>query len=176
MDRPGGTVLVNRKRGRCRAGHSTSVRYPRMSTTASWVAEAVDTLSLAGRVRPVDEPQRSEVLRHVTDAFLERPDVLFWWSHLKVPSENWQTENGYKHLPQLAADPESDCWLVTGLEDDDKGVFQCTPALASAIIGECPGFEYALVDSGLKWMVIENHHDILIATGDAVPRLSRLRG
>ena len=27
MDRPGGTVPVIRKRGRCRAGHSTSVRY-----------------------------------------------------------------------------------------------------------------------------------------------------
>ena len=27
MDRPGGMVLVLRKRGRCRAGHSTSVRY-----------------------------------------------------------------------------------------------------------------------------------------------------
>src|SRR5205809_393992 len=28
MDRPGGTVLEVRKRGRRRAGHSTSVRYP----------------------------------------------------------------------------------------------------------------------------------------------------
>src|SRR5215204_313943 len=27
MDRPGGTVLLNRKRGRRRAGHSTSIRY-----------------------------------------------------------------------------------------------------------------------------------------------------
>jgi hypothetical protein len=147
-----------------------------MSTTASWVAEAVDTLSLAERVRSVGEPERSEVLGRVTDAFLERPDVLFWWSHLKLPSESWHTENGYTHLQQLAPDPESDAWLITGLEDDDKGVFQCTPALASAIIGECPGFEYALVDRELKWMVIENHHDILIAVGDAVPRLSRLRG
>src|SRR5690242_12950175 len=101
-----------------------------MSTTASWVAEAVDMLSLAERVRFVGEPERSDILRRVIDAFLERPDVLFWWSHLKVPAEHWQTENGYKHLPQLAPDPEGNCWLITGLEDDDKGVFQCTPALA----------------------------------------------
>lgn len=32
MDRPGGTVLVIRTRGRCRAGHSTSVRYSAMAT------------------------------------------------------------------------------------------------------------------------------------------------
>jgi hypothetical protein len=147
-----------------------------MSTTASWVAEAIDSLSLGERVRSVDEPEQSDVLRRVTDAFLKRPDVLFWWSHLKEPSESWPTEHGYKHLPQLAPDPEGDCWLVTGLEDNDKGVFQCTPALASAIIGECPGFEYALVDRALRWMVIENHHDVLIAVGDAAPRLSRLRG
>ena len=147
-----------------------------MSTTASWVVEAVDTLSLAERVRSIGESEASDVLRRVTGAFLERPDVLFWWSHLKVPSEQWHTENGYKLLPQLAADPDGDCWLITGLEDDDKGVFHCTPALVAAIIGECPGFEYALVDRALKWMVIENHHDILIAVGDAAPRLSRLRG
>jgi hypothetical protein len=28
MDRPGGTVSLIRKRGRCRAGHSTALRYP----------------------------------------------------------------------------------------------------------------------------------------------------
>lgn len=146
-----------------------------MSTTAAWVAEAVQTLLLAGRVRSLVEPERSNVLQHVTDAFLERPDVLFWWSHLKVPFEYWQTDNGYKHLPLLAPHPESDCWLITGLEDDEKGVFECTPTLATAIIGECPGFEYALIDQALKWIVIENHHDTLIAAGDAIPRLSRLR-
>jgi hypothetical protein len=150
--------------------------YPRMSITGLWVAEAVETLSLIGSVRSVGDPERSEVLRRVTDAFLERSDVLFWWSHLKLPIETWQTENGYKHLQELVPHPENDTWLITGLTDDDKGLFECKPAIASAIIGECPGFEYALVDRAFKWMVIENHHDILIAVGDAALRLSRLRG
>jgi hypothetical protein len=149
-----------------------------MSTTASWVAEAIATLSLAERVRRLDGASRSDVLRRVTDTFLERPGGLFWWEHLKMPVESWQTEHGYKHLPQLASHPQAGCWLITGLTDADeeKGVFECAPAVAAALIGECPYFEYALVDRGLAWLVIENHHDVLIAAGDARERLARLRG
>jgi hypothetical protein len=56
-----------------------------MDTTASWVSEAIDTLSLASRVRHIEGPERSDILARVTDAFLTRPDVTFWWSNLKVP-------------------------------------------------------------------------------------------
>ena len=149
-----------------------------MDTAASWVVEAIDTLSLGGQVRRIDEPERSSILARVTDAFLERPEVTFWASSLKVPSRGWHTEHGYTYLPQLAPDPRCACWLITGLTDanDDMGVFECTPGTASALIGECPGFEYAVVDPALKWMVIEDHHDILIAMGDAIEWLARLSG
>jgi hypothetical protein len=149
-----------------------------MDSTASWVIEAIDTLSLAGQVRRIDGSERSKILARVTDAFLERSDVTFWGSNLKVPQRQWHTEHGYTYLPQLAPDPQSACWLITGLTDanDDMGVFECTPATASALIGECPGFEYAVVDPALEWMVIEDHHDVLIAAGDAIARLSRLSG
>jgi hypothetical protein len=150
---------------------------PRMSTTASWVAEAIDALSLGEWVRRLGGRERSDVLNRVADAFLARPGVLFWWEHLKVPAEYWHTEQGYQHLPRIAPDPEAACWLITGLTDADeeKAVFECTPALASALVGECPHFEYAVVDPALTWIVIENHHDVLIATGDAGKRLSRMR-
>jgi hypothetical protein len=36
------------------------------------------------------------------------------------------------------------------------------------VIGECFGFEYYVVPKGLEWLLCENHHDILIAVGDAV--------
>jgi hypothetical protein len=145
-----------------------------MSDTASWVVEAIDTLSLAGQARRIEGPERSKILTRVTDAFLEQP--AFFGSNLKVPSRPWHTEHGYRYLPQLAPDPQCVCWLITGLTDanDDIGLFECTPATASALIGECPGFEYAVVDPALKWMVIEDHHDVLIAAGDAIARLSRL--
>ncbi|HEX8322536.1 MAG TPA: DUF6756 family protein [Tepidisphaeraceae bacterium] len=115
---------------------------------------------------------------HVADAFLDQPGVLFWWERLKVPAKSWATEQGHQHLPDLASDPEGACWLITGLADCDAkmGVFECTPVLAAALIDDCPAFEYAVVDQALTWLVIENHHGVLIATGDAGERLSRLRG
>ena len=147
-----------------------------MDSTASWVVEAIDTLSLAGQVRRIDGSERLRILGQVTDAFLAQP--TFFGSNLKVPSRQWHTEHGYTYLLQLAPDPQCVCWLITGLTDanDDMGLFECTPATASALIGECPGFEYAVVDPALKWMVIETHHDVLIAAGDAIARLSRLSG
>jgi hypothetical protein len=148
-----------------------------MGTAASWVAAAVETLSLSVRVRRLDGAERANVLRRVGDAFLERRDARFWWEHLKAPTASWATKHGYSRLAEIAPDPGRPCWLITGLEDseDDIGIFECTPAIASALIGECPGFEYALVDPALRWIVIENHHDVLIAGGEAGVRLSRLR-
>src|SRR5689334_22171778 len=117
-----------------------------MHHTESWVLEAIDTLGIATRVRRIVEPERSQVLGQVTSAFLERPDASFWWSNLAVPLLQWHTEDAFTHLPRLVSDPSARCWLITGLDDEGKGVFECSPALAPALIGECPGFEYALVD------------------------------
>lgn len=147
-----------------------------MSMAETWVSEAIQTLSLTGRVRRIDEPERSDVLRRVTDAFLKFPTVTFWWEHLKVPSSSCQAEQGYAYLPQLVPDPENACWLIADLTapNHEMEIYLCTPSLASAVIGECPGFEYAIVDPDLKWIVIENHHEFLIATGEASARLSQL--
>ena len=145
--------------------------------TTTWITEAVDALSLSDQVHFIDEPERSIILNRVVDAFLELPDARFWWEHLKVPDESWAIARGYKYLAQLAADPLETCWFITGLTDhsDAMGVFECSPSVATTLLGECPAFEYALVDRSLRWLVMENHHDILIATGDARERLARLR-
>ncbi len=149
-----------------------------MVTAALWISEAVKTLSLSGEVRCLEELERSEVLNRVAGEFLDRPDVWFWWEHLKVPHEAWQTEQGFRYLTELVADPTEKCWFIAGLTDWDseKGIFECTPIQACALLTESPAFEYAIVDRKLKWIVIENHHDFLIAAGDAAPRLSQLRG
>jgi hypothetical protein len=141
------------------------------------MAEAVDALSLADHVRTLEDPERSSVIQHVAHAFIDGANVRFWWEHLKVPHESWATSNGYQYLEQLAADPDDACWLITDLdeENDVMGVFECSAAVATTLLGECPAFEYALVDRSLQWLVIENHHDILIVTGDAQERLARLR-
>lgn len=148
-----------------------------MSKTAPWVVDAIEALSLGDQVRLLGDRERSDVLRAVMGAFLRRPNELFWEAHLMSSAVKLATEEGFMCLPQIAPDPDERCWLITGLtdSDDEKAIFQCTPVVASALIGECPGFEYALVDPALQWIVIENHHDILIATGEAGERLAGIR-
>ena len=148
----------------------------RMTTTGHWVTEAIASLGLGDRVRVLGRSECEAVLAEITAALLEVPSATFWWSHLKMPSSSWPTENGYRFIPEIVPTPESPAWFISGLTDDEKSVFECAPALVPAIIGECPCFEYAVVDRQLKWIVIENHHDVVIAAGpSAVERLDRLR-
>src|SRR3954451_17236868 len=98
-----------------------------MHHTESWVLEAVATLGIGPQVRRIVEPERSQVLGRVAAAFLERPDVTFWWSNLTVPWSQWHTENGFTHLSKLVPTPSARCWLITGLQDEGKRVFECPP-------------------------------------------------
>jgi hypothetical protein len=147
-----------------------------MSVTGPWVVEAIQTLGLGGRVRILSDSERETVLAAVYAAFLDELSVLFWWSHLKTDWSGWHTEHGYRRIPEIVPVPDAPSWFITGLTDNEKAVFECVPALVPALVGECPGFEYAVVDQALDRMVIENHHDILIATGAVVvDRLNRMR-
>ena len=47
--------------------------------------------------------------------------------------------------------------------------------VAVRIVDECPAFEYAIVDKKLEWMFLENHHNLMCATGSkAVHRLKAI--
>src|SRR5687767_463766 len=74
MDRPGGTVLKFRKRGRCRAGHSTSVRYLPMARRLFNVA---DLFTIRGRgivLLPGIVPINDERFGPGDPLLLKRPD------------------------------------------------------------------------------------------------------
>jgi hypothetical protein len=148
-----------------------------MNTTAEWLADAVRKLTQPHEVRFLHDPARAALLGRVKGTFLDVSNPTLWWEHLKPSTTTWATGKAFTHLPNLAADPLERCWLIAGLDDDDpqRVVVQCTPVDATAIIGECPAFEYALVDEDLTWIVIENHHDVLIAAGAAARRLDALR-
>ena len=71
------------------------------------------------------------MLGAVAAAFLEMPEATFWWSHLKGGSAAWQTENGYRRIPEIVPAPEEAAWLITGLTDDDKAVFEWLTRIAA---------------------------------------------
>src|SRR5687768_10385823 len=71
MDRPGGTVLVIRKRGRCRAGHGTSIRY------------AADSRAIAQQAHMSSTPKYVATLSRVREvSLLGTADLGFWQKQL----------------------------------------------------------------------------------------------
>lgn len=140
-----------------------------------WITEAARAIGTTSHIRIVEDPERAMVIARAREQFVDDVGALFWWEHLIDPVSWWQTERGYRHLPRLA--PEDDCWLIAGLTDDDSRmvVVACTPLIAAALMGECPAFEYALLDRPMTWMIIENHHDTLFGVGTIVGRMNSLR-
>lgn len=63
-------------------------------------------------------------------------------------------------------------WSYLG-RSERAAIYETTPAVAQAVIGECYAFEYYVVARDLGWLVCENHHDVVIAGG--APVEERLR-
>ena len=60
-------------------------------------------------------------------------------------------------------------WLIAG-DSLDRSFVVCEGSIEDIrdVIGECFGFEYFVTPKDLDWLLCENHHDVLIAVGDAV--------
>ena len=46
--------------------------------------------------------------------------------------------------------------------------FRASPRVLADAIGECSGFEYVVADPKGNWLVLENHHGVLVAIGEPV--------
>ena len=149
-----------------------------MWTPSSLIAEAVAELKLANdSFRALATTESAAAFSRITGHFLTDPNALFWWEFLKLPSQSWKPESdAYQFLNQIVPDPDLPIWFVP-TDDDDNVVFETSTSTATRIIGECAAFEYAICNVDLNWLIIENHHDCLIAVGDTIIRkMNQLAG
>jgi hypothetical protein len=116
--------------------------------------------------------------RELTTAFLARftggEDVRWWWEYFPMPAAavHFDDGKGFTRITAIVPDPDERIWFVT--EDDQLPyfpVYETTPAIAQQVIGQCYGFEYYLIAKDLGWLLCENHHDTLFATGAVHDRL-----
>lgn len=140
-----------------------------MWTPSSLIADAVSEMKLdSGSFQLLSKSESSQVLQRVTSRFLTDENVLFWWEHLKLPSRSWKpNSDAFKHLSSIVPDPDKSIWFIPH-DDPENPVFLTSTSTAIKVIGECAPFEYAICNTTLDWMIIENHHDCLFAVGDTV--------
>jgi hypothetical protein len=77
----------------------------------------------------------------------------------------------------LVPDASEHVWFI--VEDDSLPfypVYDAIPRAISAVIGECYGFEYYIVQRDLEWLLCENHHNRMIGVGKNVEERFRRYG
>ncbi len=138
---------------------------------------AIKRLELPSHIcRELPDAEGREVFEAALTRFVGGDDRRWWWEAFRDEHIGRQVEKGFLLLTALVPQPDELVWFI--VEDTSLPfypVYDATPAAAEMIIGECFGFEYYLIAKDMRWLLCENHHDVLIGIGEPVAtRLAQL--
>lgn len=150
-----------------------------MYETPNKALEAASKLDLTTAVfRQVGPGQWEQVLKSILKKFANISDTgaTWLWQHLKNHGVSFQTENGLNYIGSLF-EPDIKIWVIFEDWDSTKKhgnywVFEGNYGATIDVLNNMHGIEYYIADRNLNWMIMENHHDTLIAVGE--PAESRL--
>ena len=140
-----------------------------MWTVESEIEESARELGVS--YRQLDKPDGEHVWRDVRDRYAGG-SVSGWLFDRLADSVSAYAPDGWLHLPKLLdASP-----VLVLVEDGDRlKVFEFADAAdVVLVLGNAPGFEFYAVPEDLSALVGHNHHDYLIADGDARSRFAAL--
>jgi hypothetical protein len=121
------------------------------------------------------------VLNQVFDRFVtSHGKGLSWlWANRRERGESIGSGYGYRTIAP-AFDVSTPVWLILEDESGSKKdgnywVFDATWGAAISALAEASGIgEYYIVDRQFAWMLLETHHDVIVAVGE--PAESFVRG
>jgi hypothetical protein len=141
--------------------------------TRQWITAASKSLSLELNVRLV-EPHRfrailERILAERTNLTSDGISALWWWEALKPPVAHSTPTEPISFIKGLLPADEP-VWFVAE-EAGEKTVgnfwlYDSTVSAVCAVLQECPAFEYYLVAKKMNWLICENHHGQVIASGE----------
>lgn len=122
--------------------------------------------------RQVGPDRWQEVLRSILERFTVtcNHSQTWLWDDLKLPGVSAQIPDALDRLDAFIA-YDTKIWLL--LEDWDgtkqHGNYWLFEGLYGAVVRilrNMHGIEYYLIDRRLQWMLVENHHEVLIGVGE----------
>ena len=142
--------------------------------TREWIAAASKKLTLPADLRLVEPHRFRAILERIvaerTTLAKDGISALWWWEALREPVAYSTPSDGIALMRRLIPSEEN-VWLVA--EDSGKKIgnfwlYEGTVGAVCAILRECPAFEYYIVDKKMNWLVCENHHGQVVASGEPV--------
>ena len=127
----------------------------------------------------VPEQKALKLSQRLRQRFCAIPDAYWWWDNFRENYSSLYFENGkgFLKLNEICPDPKENVWFVA--ESSALPFFPVYDGTVEAIqrvLGECHAFEYYLINKDYRWLVCENHHDVVFAVGSPVKeRLEQLK-
>jgi hypothetical protein len=143
-----------------------------IETVKDEIQRAIQRLGLNDSdIRLLPDEVGRPVFNAVVLHFVASGNRRWWWEDFRFPSTSirFSDQKGFERIGEVVPNKREKVWFIA--EDDQMPfypVYEATPEAIQAVIGECYGFEYYLVAQDLRWLICENHHDVLIAIGAEV--------
>jgi len=83
----------------------------------------------------------------------------WWWAQLKLPYVYFDRRT--VKLSDVLPSSDGDIYLIPEYPDHEGSIFIVKAREVEAILDDCPGFEYTIVDKHADWLATESHHDAL---------------
>jgi len=150
-----------------------------METVRDEIKKATQTLGLSQEeFVPVPEHESMKLYQKLRHKFCDFPGAYWWWESFRTEHSSLYFENGdgFLKLTEICPDPGENVWFVAeSITLPLFPVYEGTVEAIQRILGECHAFEYYLVNKDFRWLVCENHHDVVFAVGSPVKeRLEQL--
>ena len=114
-----------------------------------------------------------KIIASIVEKFtiLKKTNVnMWWWNYFNEPVCSFYPKDVFKVLPNLIKNEET-VWFVIEDERKKQEHFWLYEGKINAIISvlkELSFEEYYIVSKKLEWIVCENHHNLLIGSGEAI--------
>lgn len=140
-----------------------------METIEAEIACAIETLGLATTdVELLPNEQARKVYDECQLFFVNSSDRRWWWEDFKQPTFTFfNVEEPLMLLNQIIPKLESRVWLLIEDEEQPFGfVYDVEASVIGSLLGECSYVEYYVIAKDKRWLLCENHHNLLIGVGE----------
>ena len=142
-----------------------------MSEVIEEIESAITKLGLEKDVMRLEDDEAKAAYLDLLATFVEGEDRRWWWESFKKPSKSkvYEDGKGFERLTEIVPDSKELIWFIA--EESQLPyypIFEASTENVVKIIGECFAYEYYIVPKHKRWLLCENHHDVVLGIGDEV--------
>ena len=139
------------------------------------IKKAMKEISLAENLlKEVSYFEHEEILKRINSQFLTTNNydgTIWWWQSykdLKQYAIHFKDGLAVDMLDKLLPNRATKYWFVASEENGKYWLYESGIEAIKVIIQEMYGFEYYIVDKKYRWILCENHHNMLIGLGQEI--------